>query len=205
MLNNTRFKELRKSKGITLEKLGQQLGLSANTLCQYEKGQREPSFETIETLAKLYNVTIGYLLGVEDMNNTKKHGIRIPVLGSIPAGIPLEAIEDILDYEEIYLDTANKGEYFALRVKGTSMLPTIRDGDTVIIKRQDDAESGKICVVMINGYDATLKEIKKDLNGIYIIPHNPNDTFKPTFYSNHDIEELPIRILGIAVEIRRNI
>ena len=125
------------------------------------------------------------------------------MLGTIPAGIPIEAIEDILDFEEITEEMASKGDYFALKVKGNSMMPTILDGDVVIVKRQEDAESGKVCVVVVNGFDATLKEIKKDEQGIWVLPHNPTSEFKAKFYTNEEIEKLPVKILGVAVEIRR--
>lgn len=93
---------------------------------------------------------------------TESSAFKIPVLGVIPAGTPIEAVEDILDYEDISEDMARRGNYFALKVRGDSMLPTVKDGDVVIVRQQEDAESGQICVVMINGYDATLKEIKKN-------------------------------------------
>lgn len=202
-----RIKELRKMKGWTLSKLSNITHIAPNTLNQYELEKREPSFEIIKNLANIFNVSIEYLMGNEEIEIQKTKGIKIPVLGTIPAGVPIEAVEDILDYEEISEDMARKGEYFALRVKGDSMLPTIKDGDIVIVKQQDNAESGKICVVMINGYDATLKEIKKDPDnqGLWILPHNHYSDFKPTFYSNKEIESLPIRILGVAIEIRRSL
>ena len=198
-----RIKELRKKLGYTLEKLSKLINVAPNTLSQYELERREAPYDTIKKLSSIFNVSIDYLLG-EDPKEHKK-GIRIPVLGTIPAGIPIEAIEDVIDYEEISEEMASRGDFFALKVKGDSMLPTIRDGDIVIIRQQDDAESGKICVVMVNGYDATLKEIKKEPNGIWVLPHNPNCDFKPTFYSRQEVIELPVRIVGVAVEIRRGL
>jgi len=109
--------------------------------------------DTINTLCSTINQSPEVLYS----NEQKRTGVKIPVLGTIPAGVPIEAIQEILDYEEISSDMAKKGEYFALKVKGDSMSPIITDGDVVIIKKQDNAESGKICVVMINGFDATLK------------------------------------------------
>lgn len=93
----------------------------------------------------------------------QKLGYKIPVLGTIPAGIPIEAVEEILDYEEIPQEWATQGEYFGLKVKGNSMEPRIMNGDVVICRKQSDAESGNVCVIMVNGNDATLKQIKKTL------------------------------------------
>ena len=127
------------------------------------------------------------------------------MLGTIVAGIPIEAVEDILDYEEIPEAMSARGEYFALKVKGDSMSPVINEGDVVIIKKESTAETGDICVVMINGFDATLKEIKKELNGIWILPKNPYSDFKPTFFTNQEIISTPVKILGVAKEIRRKL
>ena len=80
------------------------------------------------------------------------------------------------------------------------MAPRIQSGDIVIVRKQETAESGDICVVMVNGFDATLKQIKRDYNGISLVPFNPD--YKPMFYSNKDIEELPIKIIGKVVELR---
>jgi repressor LexA len=85
------------------------------------------------------------------------------------------------------------------------MSPLINDGDVVIIKKQDDAESGKICVVMINGFDATLKEIKKEENGLWVLPKNPYSDFSPRFFTNEEINKTPIKVIGVAVEIRRSL
>ena len=200
-----RLKELRKDYKLTQEQLGKKLGLSRSTIAMYETNASEPDFQTLTKIADFFSVSIDYLIGKETPLKNNRKGIKIPVLGSIPAGIALEAIEDILDYEEISEEQARTGEFFALKVKGESMEPTIHDGDIIIFRKQEDADSGKICVVMINGNDATLKEIKKEPNGLWVLPHNPNSEFKPTFYSNEEVEKIPVRILGIAVEIRRSL
>ena len=189
-----RLQELRKQKKLTLEKVARSLNIGTSTLSQYENGKREANYEMLCNLASFFDVSIDYLLG-ESSDKPKSKGVKIPVLGVIPAGVPIEAVEDVLDYEEISEDMASRGEYFALKVRGDSMLPTIANGDIVIVRQQDDADSGKICVVMINGYDATLKEIKKE----------PDCNFKPTFYTNKEIIETPVKILGVAVEIRRGL
>lgn len=199
------LKKIRKLKNITIKELANALNLAESTISLYENGKREPDFNTLSKISDYFNVSIDYLLGKEELPHNSKKGVKIPVLGSIPAGIALEAIEDILDYEEISEEQARTGEFFALKVKGESMEPTIHDGDVIIFRKQEDADSGKICVVMINGNDATLKEIKKEPNGLWVLPHNPNSEFKPTFYSNEDVEKIPVRILGVAVEIRRSL
>lgn len=202
-----KLRELRKLKNITMKELGQKINVAESTISLYESGKREPDYQTLKKLADFFNVSIDYLIGRNENENSnlKPKSVQIPVLGTIPAGIPIEAIQEVLDYEEISEDMASRGEYFALKVKGDSMLPTIKDGDIVIVKQQNDCESGQICVVMVNGFDATLKEIKKDPQGVWVLPHNSNCDFKPTFFSNKEVEEVPVRIIGVAVEIRRSL
>lgn len=138
-----------------------------------------------------------------DLPVAPKQKKTIPVLGQIPAGIPIEAIEDVLDYEDLSeQEAADDFEYFGLRIKGNSMYPEYQDGDTIIVRRQDTADTGDDAVVMVNGYDATFKRIKRSADGIILMPINTTD-FEPTFYSNAQIESLPLRVMGICVELRR--
>lgn len=127
-------------------------------------------------------------------------GVKIPVYGEIAAGIPIEAIEDIIDFEEITPEMAETGEYIALKVKGDSMAPRILEGDVVIIRRQETIESGEIAAVMVNGDSATLKKIKYADNGLWLMGNNPS--FQPIFYSKQECATLPVRILGKMVEFR---
>lgn len=198
-----RIKEIRISKNMTQEELATKMNYkSRSAINKIELGIADVSSSKVKEFSKALGVSVSYLMGWEEQ---KKTGTRIPVLGSIPAGIPLEAIEEILDYEEISSDLSIRGEYFALKVKGESMSPVVNDGDVVIIRRQEDAESGKICVVMINGFDATLKEIKKEPNGLWVLPKNAYSDFKPMFFTNEEVEKTPVRIIGVAVEIRRSL
>lgn len=188
--------------GVPISKIAQKAEISRAHIYKILSGEKNVSSVTLEKICKAINIKPSALY---DGEVERIKGYKIPVLGTIPAGIPIEAIEEILDYEEISEEMARNGEYFALKVKGDSMLPTVKNGDVVIIKRCDDADSGKICVVMINGNDATLKEIKKGSQGLWVLPHNPDSEFKPTFFSNQEIETVPVRIIGVAVEIRRSL
>ena len=202
----TRIKEIRTLKQLSQEELALKMGYKSRTsINKIELGLADVSSSKVQEFAKVLGVSTSYLMGWENQTKTKQKGVKIPVLGTIPAGIPIEAIEEVLDYEEISEEMANHGTYFALKVKGNSMLPTIKDGDVVIVRQQDDADSGKICVVMINGFDATLKEIKKDPQGLWVLPHNPECDFKPSFFSNRQVDDVPVRIIGVAVEIRRSL
>lgn len=130
---------------------------------------------------------------------------RIPVLGAVPGGIPIEAIEDIIDWEEIpqSMCTGDK-EYFALEVKGDSMWPDYLPGDVVIVRKDPYCESGDVCIVYVNGYDATLKQVKLGEDGsITLVPKN--QSYPPRTYSPEEVADLPVAICGVVVELRRKI
>lgn len=126
--------------------------------------------------------------------------IRVPVLGRVAAGIPIDAIEEIIGYEDISSVRYTSGEYFGLEIKGQSMEPKISDGDVVIVRKQPDVDSGDIAVVLVNGDAATVQKIKKGPQGVTLIPSNP--AYEPLYYSNDEIESLPVTIVGRVVELR---
>lgn len=197
-----------KTRRIELEYSFQDLAdltsLSKSTLQRYEAGGiKNIPLDKLKILAKALNVTPEWIMGWEEVseNVTTNSGVKIPVLGRVAAGIPLEAIEDIEDYEEIPKEMSDHAEYFALRIHGESMEPKFSDGDVVIVKRQDDVESGDIAVVIVNGTDATVKRVMKQENGIMLIATNQS-VFPPKFYDNKAVEDLPVRIIGKVVELR---
>lgn len=171
-----------------------------------EKGIRPIRDDELIAISKCLGVSIDYLLGNAPAKAVQQkptgRGVRIPVLGRVVAGIPLDAIEEIIDYEEIPKSMAATGEFFALQVKGDSMLPTLKDGDVVIVRKQSTVDSGDIAIVLVNGNDATVKEIKESPAGITLIGHNAA-IYTPQFYSNEDIKNLPVQVLGKVIEMRR--
>lgn len=199
-----RIKNLRISHNMTQEELGKKIGVQKSAIRKYEKGEVvNIKRATIETLSKIFNVSPSYLMCIDDNNNRNiLKTNRIPVLGKIPAGIPIELIEDVIDYEDISEEML-KGdrEYFGLKVSGDSMNPKYLDSDVLIVQKADDCESGQDCIVMVNGDDGTFKRVIKNKDGIILQPLNPNYEIK--FYSNDEIEKLPIKILGVVREIRR--
>lgn len=195
-----KVRELRISKGISQKNFAAMLNVPPNTYNQWENGKRQPDFAILAQIADYFEVTIDYLLGKTNIPNNSK-GVVIPVLGVVPAGIPLEAIEEVLDYEEITEDMARDGKYIALQIKGDSMLPTICNGDVVIVRLQPDVESGETAIVMVNGHDATCKKVVKHTSGITLVPNNP--AYEPRYFTNEEISSTPVRILGKVVELRR--
>lgn len=193
-----RIKEIRKKKRITAKEIADYVNVAESTMSLYENGKREPDYNTLLKIAEFLNVGIDVLFGNEE--SAPKIGIKIPVYGTVAAGVPIEAITDIEDYEEIDEDMARNGDHIALKIKGDSMEPRMVNGDVVIVRLQPDACDGETAIVMVNGDEATCKKIKKTPEGIMLISTNP--AYEPMFYSNKQIEELPIRILGKVVELR---
>ena len=196
------LKALRESKGLYQKDVAKAIGVDRTTYVRYERGDSEPSFEILDKLANFFNVSTDCLLGREEYPSVPQStgGVWIPVLGKVQAGLPVEAVEEILDYEEITKEMAAHGEHFALQIKGNSMEPRFAEGDVVIVRQTNDCADGDIAVVLVNGDEATVKRIKKMHNGIMLIPNNHN--YVPMFYSNEEIEKLPVKIIGKVVELR---
>jgi len=183
---------------LTLEQVGKHVGVGKSTVKKWETGYIENmKRDKIALLAEVLRVSPLDIMGIsaEEVPKTK-----IPVLGYVRAGVPIEAVEEILDYEEITLEMATRGEYFALQIKGDSMEPKFSEGDVVIVRRQPDVESGNIAVILVNGNDATIKKVKKREDGIELIPSNPSYDVK--FYSIEDMATVPVNIIGKVVELR---
>lgn len=127
---------------------------------------------------------------------------KIPILGTVAAGEPLETVENILGYE--YLDDRYEGDgyqYFALKIRGDSMTPTIMDGDVVIVRKQSTVDSGQLAIVLVDGENATAKQIDISPSGITVIGHNAS-VFAPRFVPNAEVNAR-LQILGRVMEVRR--
>ncbi|MCI9468859.1 MAG: helix-turn-helix domain-containing protein [Oscillospiraceae bacterium] len=201
-----RIETRRKELSLTLSEIANSIGVAESTVQRYEKGRIENiKLPVIEAIANVLNVNPAWIVCKTDDPTPIKASIKIPVLGSIPAGIPMEAIEDIIDWEEIPESMCNgEKEYFGLRVKGDSMYPEYLDGDTVIVRKTPCCDSGDVCVVYVNGYDATLKRIKLNEDGsITLQPRNPE--YPPRTYSLAEVESVPVSIAGVVVELRRKV
>lgn len=196
-----RIFKIRKKKKITRKQIADFLDVHETTIKRYEDGTtKKIPTEVVEKIAKFLNVSIDYLTGWE-YEPQPTQGLQIPVLGTVAAGIPISAIEDILDYEEIPQSWKSQGEFFGLRIKGDSMEPRMESGDVVIVKQQPDANSGDTVIVLVNGDDATCKKLQKTDNGIMLVSTNPK--YPPMFYSNEEISTKPVVILGKVVELRQ--
>lgn len=202
-----RLRDKRKEKQLSMKELGERVGLSEATIQRYETGQiKGVDINLINKFAEVLNTSAIYLMGWDDKPPLPAGAmplptqtVKIPVLGKVAAGVPIEMVTDILGYEEI--DANWQGEYFALRISGRSMEPKIADGDIVIVKKQERVENGEIAVVTVNGEDATVKKVMLSPDGIILVPFNAE--YETKFYANDEILSLPVDILGKVVEARR--
>lgn len=180
--------------------LAKAIGVSNTTINNYVKGYNTPRMDKIDKICTYLNIERSNLLEDNEKRNIKPQGIKIPVLGTVAAGIPISAVEDILDYEEVPQSWSNQGEFFGLRIKGDSMQPKMDEGDVVIVRQQSDANNGDTVIVLVNGDDATCKKLQKTDNGIMLVSTNPN--YLPMFFTNEEIVTKPVVILGKVVELR---
>lgn len=215
MENNfaSNLKHLRLQAGMTQEELAKKLDKDYSTIGKWELGQRSPIMTDVIRIANLFNISLEKLIGqtiiydnaeqIELDSNT----VQIPVLGTIKAGIAIEAQQDILEYIDIPKSWLKGGKsFYGLKISGDSMYPKYNEKDIVIFEHTEDytIANNKDCAVMVNGYDATFKNVTINENGITLIPYNPNnsDNYQPTFYNKEQISSLPVKIIGIAREKR---
>lgn len=198
------IKHYMETNNITRSELCAALNIKYSTMSEWINGKAYPRIDKIELMANYFGVNKSDL--IEDKSETtteetfKSKGVKIPVLGEVAAGVPIEAIEDIIDYEEITEEMAQTGEFFGLKIKGDSMYPRICDGDVVIVRQQNSCDTGDVVVVLVNGEAATVKKIRKQKDGILLIPFNTS--FEPMFFSNEEIQSLPVNVIGKVIELR---
>jgi len=196
-----RIKHRREYLEMSVDELAAKLNKNRTTIYRYESGDiKNLPLALLEPIAEALQTTPEYLMCWDDKPDKQTQSVTVPVLGRVAAGIPIEAIEEIIDYEEIPSSMARSGEYFGLKIKGRSMEPRIFEGDVVIIRKQEDVENGSIAIVLVNGQEGTCKKVLKNDNGLTLVSYNPQ--YDPIFFSWKDVHDLPVKILGLAVEVR---
>ena len=202
-----RIKELRRELGISQVDFAAKINVSKQTLYKYENNiiTNIPS-DKIEAAAAIGKVSPAYLMGWSGTSSKSYKTykcIKIPVFGTVAAGTPIDAIENILGYEDIPEEWAKYGDYFALVIKGDSMFPDIHDGDRVIVKNQSVVENGEIAIVCVNGETATCKRLQRYEKELCLISLNPS--YETMRFTPEEVNSLPITIMGKVVEVRRKV
>lgn len=196
------IKSLCDKNGISIAQLEKELGYGNGSIAK----ARTIKSDRVVELSEYFGVSTDYILkgGENTLQRVELDSdtVKIKVLGRVAAGVPIEAVEEVIGEETISRKMANSGEYFGLRISGDSMEPAIHHGSIVIVRQQDDVENGEIAIVVVNGNDATCKRIEKFDNGIMLVPINTE--YEEKFYSNEEIESLPVKIIGKVVQARTN-
>lgn len=209
--NNVKL--LREQKHLSQNKLAELANVNQTTIARWENDEISPSLDNIIDLANALNVSIGDLVGTDlhfdnaELVDITNDIVMIPVLGTIKAGIPIEAQEDILEYVDIPKQWIRGGKkFYGLKISGDSMYPEYKEDDIVIFEQITDyvKANKKDCAIMVNGDDATFKNVTITEDGITLVPLNINnsDDYKPTFYNKEEIQNKPVKIIGIAREKR---
>lgn len=202
-----RIKEGMAIRNLKQADLVERTGISKGALSSYISGKYVPKQNNIYKIAKALNVNEAWLMGADVpmgrniIPSTSSKGVTINVLGRVAAGLPIEAVENIIDTEEISEEMAKTGEFFGLQIKGDSMEPRIYEGDVVIVRKQEDAESGDIVIALVNGNDATCKRLTKYAGGISLVSLN-SAKYEPMMFSEKEIESRPVKIIGKVIELR---
>ena len=204
---SSNLKFLREKKGLSQNKLAEKVGVNQTTIARWETEEIKPSIDNVEQIANALNIGLPELLISDlrfdnaDVVDIPSNTIKIPVLGVIKAGIPIEAQQDIIDYVEIPKDWTRGGkEYYGLKISGDSMYPKYDNDDIVIFLKTNEVISGKDCAVMVNGFDATFKKVLFQNDSIILQPYNSN--YQVQMFNKEQIEQLPVKIIGIAKEKR---
>ena len=198
-----RLEKARITSRKSLEEVALNIGVAKSTIQRYEKGKiTNLKLPVIESISRALGVNPSWVVGKSDSMFLSDNPsiISVKVLGRVSAGIPIEAIEDVVDIEEVSSAMSKGCNLFGLRIHGDSMSPRIMDGDTVIVRQQDDAESDEIVIALINGHDGVCKKLKKLDTGLMLISLNPS--YEPMVFTKSEIDQIPVRIIGKVVELR---
>ena len=204
-----KLKDIRQKRNLTITELAEKIHVSPAAISQYESQKRQPTLDIVKELADVLGTTTDNLMGRESSNvepiNINKNLVKIPIYGKIPAGVPMEMVDE--SYVDDYIEMDSKqlrgsSTYFGLKVKGNSMFPEFRNGDIVIFRQQSHCENGDFCAVSINHTECTFKKVLKKESGITLMPLNPD--YDPMFFTKKEIINLPITILGVVKEVRRS-
>lgn len=203
-----RLKKAMQIRNMKATELSEKAHIPKSAISQYLSGLYEAKQKSIFKLANVLNISEAWLMGLDvPMEETiteesENPIVSIPILKTIKAGYDYMAQENwegTIDVDkELIQDTS---EYFALKVKGDSMFPVLIENDIVIIKKQDDFENGDLVVAIINGDEATIKKGKKSNNNILLQPLNTN--YEPLIFTYDQIKTIPITILGIVKQLKR--
>lgn len=197
------IKSRRKELNLTLEQVGDLVGVGKSTVRKWETGDIENmKRDKIVKLAKALRVSPSYIMGIEEEQPQLETlpVKKIPVVSQISAGLPIYSEENLVDYIYFATNKLNSDkEEFGLKVSGDSMDKIFQDGDIVVVEKDSIVENGQLGVVMVNGYNATVKRVRYEKDRIILIPESNNPAHYPQVYSQDD----EVKIIGRVVASQR--
>jgi len=209
---NSNVKHLRTQKNISQQNLADEIGVDRSTISRIENDEIETTIDNAIKIAKVFEISLVDLINKDlrfdnaDIIEIEQNVEMIPVYGTIKAGIPIESQTDIIDYIDIPKSWAKNGKkYYGLKISGDSMSPKYQENDIVVFEFNEDVEQykNKDVAVMINGTESTFKKILINEQGIVLVPYNNN--YDMMMFSKEQVEQLPIKVVGIAREKRTKI
>ena len=193
------IKSRRKELNLTLEQVGDLVGVGKSTVRKWETGDIENmKRDKIVKLAKALRVSPSYIMGIEEEQPQIETlpVKKIPVVSKISAGLPIYSEENLIDYIYFATNKLNSDkEEFGLKVSGDSMDKIFQDGDIVVVEKDSIVENGQLGVVMINGYNATVKRIRYNGDQVILIPESNKTNHYPQVYGKND----EVKIIGRVV------
>ena len=209
---NKNIKYIRTTKGISQQDLADKVGIDRSTISRIENNEIETTVDNAIKISEALNISLSDLLS-KDLSfdnglliDIESNNIKIPVYGTIKAGIPIEGQVDIIDYIEIPKSWTLGGKnFYGLKISGDSMFPKYSENDVVIFEQNQDNAlyNGKDVAIMINGSESTFKKILVNEQGIVLQPYNT--AYDIMIFSKEQVEQLPIKVIGIAREKRTKI
>lgn len=209
---STNIRHLRILKNKTQQDIGDICNKQNTAVANWEKGIRMPDVVDLAILSQYFGFSINDLLNKDlrfdnaETVDLEKDIIQIPVYGTIKAGIPIESQSDIIEYVDIPRSwTKGRKQFYGLKISGDSMFPKYIENDIVIFEQNNDTSlyNGKDCALMINGTESTFKKLLVNDQGIVLQPYNT--AYDIMMFSKEQVEQLPIKVVGIAVERRTKI
>lgn len=191
------LKKYKEKMGVSNEYIASQLGVNRSTVTRWLKGDTKVTNpEVIEKLSFILGVDVESLINSEERYEK-------PVLGEVKAGYDLLIDKNFEGYEQVTQDDYYRGDFF-LRVVGDSMSGAhIHDGDLLYVKKCNDVPSGTIAVVLINRCEVTVKKVIKKEGLLILEPANPSVDVR--YYSQEEVESLPVEIIGKALYSRSDL
>ncbi|UXU84601.1 helix-turn-helix domain-containing protein [Mammaliicoccus sciuri] len=195
------LKRLMELKSGSVKAFSEEIGLAYTTVRSIlERGVFNAKVENVIKICKGLNIKPEDIMEIEQPKIETLPVKKIPVVSKISAGLPIYSEENLIDYIYFATDKTNSNkEKFALKVAGDSMDKIFQDGDIVVVEKDSIVENGQLGVVMVNGYNATVKRIRYNGDQVILIPESNNPNHFPQVYNAQD----EVKIVGKVVASQR--